>query len=256
MKKILLVLSIFFLSSCSKIDYMALTNTISLDTMKGVVTILSSFEEDTIYHNPRSEERNGSGVIVYEDENYYYALTNAHVTMPYYNLSTEGEKVYLYKAEYKITNYKGDELDAFILHHDEDYDLSVVYFEKQEDLNVIDISSESISKKDVVVSIGNPNLQKNTITYGNFVSLVNPPNILNNTDYSQFCKINFDVIQHSAVTDSGSSGGALLNTDLKLVGINYSTTTLNDEFYATYTIPTNKIFEFLDNEVVSEYIIF
>jgi len=73
------------------------------------------------------------------------------------------------------------------------------------------------------------------------VTLYNTPSYMSD--------VKFDVLAHNAPIDNGSSGGALLNINLKIAGINYAASKANDEFITGYTIPAVKIHEYLNNYV-------
>ena len=88
--------------------------------------------------------------------------------------------------------------------------------------------------------MGNPNSTKNIISQGmvNCYSLIT----LNNSK----SKIDFEVIVHTALIDSGSSGGALINKNNEIVGITFAGVfDNNDKFITGYAIPSSKIIEFL-----------
>ena len=57
--------------------------------------------------------------------------------------------------------------------------------------------------------------------------------------------VEFGVFAHTAEVRRGSSGGALVNSALQLVGINYAGKS-GDEFSNGYAIPINKIHEFIE----------
>ena len=66
-----------------------------------------------------------------------------------------------------------------------------------------------------VISMGGPRLQYNTITLGKVTNNNTNITVTDDKSYS-------GVISHTAVINQGSSGGALINFDLKIVGINFA----------------------------------
>ena len=61
--------------------------------------------------------------------------------------------------------------------------------------------------------------------------------------------VTFNVIVHSAYINSGSSGGALVDENLKLVGINFASASIEStsKYLYTYAIPASKAKEFINN---------
>lgn len=90
-------------------------------------------------------------------------------------------------------------------------------------------------ESDTVIAIGQPNGQVNSVTIG----VLNKYILISNVDYK--------VIYHSAWTDHGNSGGMLLNTDLKVIGINtWGGLDNSYENHLSYASPVLKIKEFLE----------
>ena len=59
-------------------------------------------------------------------------------------------------------------------------------------------------------------------------------------------KVEFELIWHTAYANHGSSGGALINVSLDLVGINFAVATNeNGEYLYCVSVPSVKIAEFL-----------
>lgn len=211
------------------VDYKYLTNIITTDTIKANVKIVSTTKTLTT-----TSSSSGSGVIFCEDNDYYYALTNNHVIN--YNII---------RPVYTVFDYLGNEYDAEVLFSKAEYDLAIVKFKKKNSttLKVITCSSNNISVDDEIVCLTDPLGQFNAITYGTIKSLNAKVEI---TD-SASSNINFEVIAHSAFLNNGSSGGALLDTNLKLIGINFAGGINKDtnEFKSGYAIPINKVSEFI-----------
>ena len=170
----------------------------------------------------------GSGVIYHVGKgDRCYALTNAHVVTP--------KDDYVY-SELKVTDAYGDVHMAQVAATDPERDLAVITFVSSKTLEAAPIMTANPSRGDFVFSVGNPAGVTNIVTYGNVGSYVN----LDDDD------IAFPVINHSASTDNGSSGGGLFDKDGNVVGINYAggenTETGKKYFFA---IPAEKIREFL-----------
>lgn len=165
-------------------------------------TITSAF-----YGQSSTATASGSGVIITEDG---YILTNNHVVNSaadygFYSLS-EANKiiVYLYNDE--------TEYEAKIVGCDEITDLAVIKIEKT-DLKPIKIgNSEELKIGQFVMAVGNPLGLQSTVTTG-VVSALDRE--IEDEDGKSFV-----MIQTDAAINSGNSGGALVDTDGNLVGIN------------------------------------
>lgn len=170
----------------------------------------------------------GSGFIFKEDDISYYAITNYHVINP------NG-----YNARYEVKAY-GDKYytEATVIAGDEDLDLAVIKFDKlyREDVTLINIEARlfySFTPGELVMAIGNPLNLDNNVTFGEFISMES----IDNVDY--------DVIHHNASIHEGSSGGALVDVDGNLLGVNaWGANSVDSESFA---IPNYIVYIFLKN---------
>lgn len=174
----------------------------------------------------------GSGIIFHDQHDNYYVLTNEHVT-------TKMDRSYV---DYIITDYKGNTYKVKITEDFEQasYDLSVLYFGKsKEKLHVIKRASLNPIITSEIISLGQPKGQNNTITFG-IVNKYEKVKLTNNFEPL------FNVIQHSSPIYGGSSGGALLDFDFNLVGLNFaSASNPNGNFIYAFAIPIEEIDEYL-----------
>lgn len=134
----------------------------------------------------------GSGVIYNKSDNYYFILTNAHVT----------------NGVNKVLVYFGDNnyIDGYVMGYDDEKDLSVVRIESKETLTWIPLENVDVKKGSTVYAIGSPL----GLEYYNSVSI----GIVSNISPAK--------IQHTASINPGNSGGALINSSGQLIGINSS----------------------------------
>ncbi len=157
----------------------------------------------------------GSGVIFHESEDYYYALTNYHVV--------DKHKNFKYQI-IEVVDYFDNKFSAFIYEGSMNYelDLAIIVFSKSESvLTVLEIVDGEIEVGNNIMAIGNPLGERNVVSIGSVIKY----NKTKITDrYGEVKTNEFWSIIHSAETNSGSSGGMLLNFDLKVVGINYAGT--------------------------------
>lgn len=143
---------------------------------------------------PNQELGSGSGIIYSEDG---YIITNYHVIEN--------------ATSVMITLSDGTEYDARIIGSDASSDLAVLKVEA-ENLPEAELGdSSSLQIGELVVAIGNPLGYENTVTDG-IVSGLNRQL----TDYIDSATL----IQTNATINSGNSGGALVNSKGKVVGIN------------------------------------
>ena len=147
----------------------------------------------------------GSGVIVYEDEDAIYILTNYHVVEDTTELSVKFIDDKSYDAKIKGVSEKKD--------------IAVVAVEKKiidsETLKQIKIAtlgnSNELKVGNGIIAIGNALGYGQSVTTG-VVSALNRE--VKTDDYTQ------EMIQIDAAINGGNSGGALLNSKGEVVGIN------------------------------------
>ena len=150
----------------------------------------------------------GSGIIITEDG---YIVTNNHVVdsasqTVYYELS-EAKSV-------KVTLFNDDtEYEAKIIGKDAQTDLAVLKIEKSGLTAAEFADSDSVKVGEFAMAVGNPLDLGTTITCG-VVSAVNRK--VQDDEKST----SFTCIQTDAAINSGNSGGALVNSQGQVIGIN------------------------------------
>ncbi|KZC22086.1 peptidase S1 [Rhodanobacter thiooxydans] len=140
------------------------------------------------------EQTLGSGVIV-SAQGQGYVLTNNHVIA--------------HAADIQVLLYDGRIAKASLVGADEESDLAVLKIDAS-NLPVIHIAEQPLRPGDVVLAIGNPLGLNQTVTMG-IVSAIGRQ--LNSSSAEDF-------IQTDAAINLGNSGGALVNAEGELVGIN------------------------------------
>ena len=178
-----------------------------------------------------TSQATGSGVIISSDG---YILTNNHVvdtsssSSNYYTVSEANRVlVYLYGED--------DPIEAKIIGTDSVTDLAVLKIDR-DDLTAIEFGdSDSVQVGEFAMAIGSPLDMRNTVTAG-IISGVN-------REIEDDSGTTYTLIQTDAAINSGNSGGALVNAEGKLIGIN----TL--KLYGTgiegmgFAIPVNSTFD-------------
>ena len=149
----------------------------------------------------------GSGIIISKDG---YILTNNHIinstdSSTYYEVS-KATKVYVYLYN-DTTPY-----EAKIIGTDEQTDLAVIKIEK-DDLTPAELGdSNSVKIGEFAMAIGNPLGMQSSVTSGIISAVNRTVTGENGTTYT--------LIQTDAAINSGNSGGALVNSEGKVIGIN------------------------------------
>ena len=149
----------------------------------------------------------GSGIIISEDG---YILTNNHIVS-----SSSSESYYEVSEATKVTvtlfNDK-TEYEAKIIGKDEQTDLAVIKIEKTGLSKAEFADSGSVKVGEFAMAVGNPLGMQSSITCG-VISAVNRE--VTDSDGKKFT-----LIQTDAAINSGNSGGALVNSEGKVIGIN------------------------------------
>lgn len=151
----------------------------------------------------------GSGIIISEDG---YILTNNHVVS---SSSSDSNSYYQISEATKVT--------VTLFNDETEYEAKIVGQDKQTDLAVIKIEKTGLTKAEFAdsddvkvgefaMAVGNPVNMTSTVTTG-IVSAVNRK-ITDSDGKTYTC------IQTDAAINSGNSGGALVNAQGKVIGIN------------------------------------
>lgn len=175
----------------------------------------------------------GTGIIVGKNDTELLILTNAHVIESVNNLNctfTDGESV--------SATVKGSKSDK---------DVAVVAVTLS-DINTSTLSAIAIAElgdsDDVeigqdVVAIGNALGEGQSVTNG-IISAVDRSITVNNVTFEGLFMTN-------AAINSGNSGGALLNSYGKVIGINFAKTSEDGVEGMAYSIPISNVRELIDN---------
>ena len=140
----------------------------------------------------------GSGVIVSRDGATFFVLTNDHVVGNADDIT--------------VVLNDGSEVDGELVGRDSRKDLALVSFRSRRDIPVARLGdSDALRVGDWVVAIGSPFGYQNTVTAGIVSALGRSGRLINNIS---------DFIQTDAAINQGNSGGALVNLDGEVIGIN------------------------------------
>ena len=159
--------------------------------------------------NSSAATASGSGIIISEDG---YILTNNHVVS---SSSSESNSYYQISEATKVTvTLFNDETEyeAKIVGQDEQTDLAVIKIEKSGLTKAEFADSDDVKVGEFAMAVGNPVNMTSTVTTG-IISAVNRK-ITDSDGKTYTC------IQTDAAINSGNSGGALVNSEGKVIGIN------------------------------------
>lgn len=172
----------------------------SIDSVVGITTKTKATQNTIFGPQTGYVEGVGSGSIVTEDG---YILTNSHVI-------SDGDA-----GEINVLYSNGEESKAELIWNDTTLDLAVIKVDGN-NLPAIDIGdSDKVKVGDKAVAIGNPlglELQS-TVTSGIISGLNRTVSFQNGAQMD-------GLMQTDAAINSGNSGGALLNSNGELIGIN------------------------------------
>ena len=176
--------------------------------LPSIVGITVEYKVNSIFMNTQTTaEAQGSGIIISEDG---YILTNNHVINSasnsiYYEIDEASKvKVYLHNDK--------NEYEAKVVGTDELTDLAVIKIEKT-GLTAAELgNSDTIQVGEFAMAVGNPLGMKSSVTSG-MISAVNRE--VTGSDGKVYT-----LIQTDAAINSGNSGGALVNSQGQVIGIN------------------------------------
>lgn len=193
-----------------------------------------------------------SGVIIDKKQGIYYALTANHVvensdssvkvsfivqpygTQPYF----QSEAAY----HSSMDEYYGRFPAAKVEYADEKKDLAVISFYTSKDLKQLPLAESDALNGDRIAVVSNPDGRRFVHSFGKILS---DEQIVFSVDDG---KSDNYAIQHSAYTAPGSSGSAVLNENMDIVGINIGGgTDFMGRFRYSAMISRRQIRSFLDN---------
>ena len=193
----------------SLLDYSNTAVGVAKKVLPSIVGINVTYSVNSIFYNGQgTATAQGSGVIISEDG---YILTNNHVV----NSSSSSSSFYELGKASKITVQlynEDEEYEAEIVGTDEQTDLAVIKIDK-DGLTAAELGdSDSVQVGEFCMAIGNPLGLGSTVTDG-IVSAVN-------REVTDEEGNSYLAIQTNAAINSGNSGGALVNSQGQVIGIN------------------------------------
>lgn len=175
--------------------------------LPSIVGIKVQYQVNSFFNRSSTAEAEGSGVIISEDG---YILTNNHVVT-----TSDSSSYYQVSEANKITvslYNDSTEYEATIVGTDSQTDLAVIKIDKSGLTKANLGNSDSLKVGEIAFAIGNPLGMQSTVTSG-IISAVNRE--VEDSDGQKYT-----LIQTDAAINSGNSGGALVNSNGEVVGIN------------------------------------
>lgn len=187
-------------------NYSDTSTSVAEKVLPSVVGITVNYQISSIFGGSSNAEATGSGIILTEDG---YIVTNNHV------ISSESQYSYFAIQEatgIKVNIYGDDQsYDATVVGTDSITDLAVLKIEKNGLTPANFGDSDGVKVGEFVLAIGNPLGMDYSVT-GGIVSAVNREVESDGVTYT--------AIQTDAAINSGNSGGALVNANGEVIGIN------------------------------------
>ncbi len=167
----------------------------------------------------------GSGVIYTEDG---YILTNNHVVE--------------FADEFEVTLHDNREFKARLVGRDESTDMAVIKIDSK-DLPAIEIgNSDDVKVGEWVLAVGNPFDLTSTVTAGIISAKARDIDIIKGGRAIE------SFIQTDAAVNPGNSGGALVDVEGRLIGINSAIATPTGVFAGySFAIPVNLVKRIADD---------
>ena len=203
-----------------------------------VVGITSKVKYNDWFNNERFSEGLGSGVLIKEEDDQYYIVTNYHVV--------EGA------SEVLVEIATDQMIESTLVGYDSDADIAVISIKKSDipvefssSIKVVNIGDSSkLLAGEPAVAIGNPLGYNNTVTSG----------VISATDRVVEGDSSTTYIQTDAAINPGNSGGALVNNKGQLIGINTAKITDTNVEGMGFAIPVNTFMPIVAEIIENGYV--
>lgn len=207
------------------------------ESVHAVVHVTTKFTSQQTYYDPfqgffggngmqtipREQQSSGSGVILTSDG---YIVTNYHVV-------ENADNIY-------VTLNDKRKYDAKVIGTDPNTDLAVIKVEEKDLPFVAYGNSDEVRIGEWVLAVGNPFNLTSTVTAGIVSAKARNINIISGNGSGAGAVESF--IQTDAAVNPGNSGGALVNTQGQLIGINSAIASSTGSFSGySFAIPVNLV---------------
>ncbi len=185
------------------------------------------FDDDLMFGNPYSGPRqgSGSGVIIDTDG---FIVTNNHVIA--------------FADEYEVTTHDNRKFKAKLIGRDENTDIAVLKIEANNLKPIMWGNSDDLKVGQWVVAVGNPFDLTSTVTAGIVSAKARKLELNRRTGAIEA------FIQTDAAVNPGNSGGALVDIEGKLVGINTAIASQTGNFAGySFAIPSDIVSKIVED---------
>jgi S1-C subfamily serine protease len=175
----------------------------------------------------------GSGVVV---DGHGYIVTNNHVV---YDYAHEPNKYVM-----SVIFHDGTKVPANLVGRDPKTDVAVIKVDNVDNLTVARLgNSDKLTVGDQVIAVGAPLGLRNTVTHGIISALHRPVAASEEGAGGTDTNAVLDGIQTDASINHGNSGGALINMDAEVIGINTLVESPGDlgSIGLNFAIPINEV---------------
>ncbi len=207
---------------------------ISKQVGPSVVGIRVTYKAQTFFGTTEAEGE-GSGIVYSNDG---YIITNYHVVE---------EAIKSKEAKVDVLLATGETLEATVVGGDEVTDIAVVKVEAGKLTAAEFGDSDGVEVGELAVAIGNPLGQEfaGSVTVG-YVSAVNRTITTDGTTYN--------LIQTDAAINSGNSGGPLVSSSGKVIGINTVKIAATGVEGMSFSIPINEVLPIVEELITNKKI--
>ena len=208
---------------------------ISKQVGPSVVGVRVSYKAQTFFGVTEAEGE-GSGIVYSKDG---YIITNYHVVEQAINDNS---------AKVTVILSTGDTIDAKVIGGDSVTDIAVIKVEKTGLAAAEFGDSDAIEVGELAVAIGNPLGQEfaGSVTVG-YVSAVNRTITGSGTTYN--------LIQTDAAINSGNSGGPLVSSSGKVIGINTAKISATGVEGMGFSIPINEVLPIVEELITNKKVV-
>lgn len=196
-------------------DYSGTAINVANKVLPSIVGIKVEYEVNSIFYRQSSTATaTGSGIIISDDG---YILTNNHIV----DTSSSSSSSNGYSSYYSVS--ESNKVTVTLYGDSTEYEATIVGTDSQTDLAVIKIDktgltpaelgdSDKVQVGEFAMAIGNPLGLDTSVTCG-VISATN-------REITDSDNKTYTLIQTDAAINSGNSGGALVNADGKVIGLN------------------------------------
>ena len=182
------------------------------------------FQGPNPYQQPHDQMATGSGVIVSKDG---YVVTNNHVVEN--------------ASEIEVVMHNNKSYKAKVIGRDPDTDIALLKLDGDDFPSIEFANSDSVLVGEWVLAVGNPFNLASTVTAGIVSAKGRNLNMMDDGDGHQKANTAIEsFIQTDAAVNPGNSGGALVNVNGELVGINTAIASPTGSYAGySFAVPSN-----------------